>query len=152
MTPVSSKYLGKAIRQLRRDREMSQDALAVKIGSHGPNLVKIEKGRQIPGSRMVERIAKALELPDPAQIYRLASDLARHSSKGESPSEGVSYDSSRPDLADLTSELTDIIHRLFAVVRKLGPQAPLSVDRPDHSPTPAKTAPDSRRPKRPGGR
>lgn len=52
--------LARAIRQLRRDRELSQEALANLAGVHPKHLSEIERGNKDPRASTVARLAEAL--------------------------------------------------------------------------------------------
>jgi transcriptional regulator with XRE-family HTH domain len=52
--------LARTIRQLRRDRELSQEALASAAGMHPKHLSEIERGNKDPRASTVARLADAL--------------------------------------------------------------------------------------------
>ena len=52
--------LARAIRQLRRERELSQEALAAAAGMHPKHLSEIERGNKDPRATTVARLAEAL--------------------------------------------------------------------------------------------
>lgn len=52
--------LARTIRQLRRDRELSQEALANAAGIHPKHLSEIERGNKDPRATTVARLAEAL--------------------------------------------------------------------------------------------
>jgi DNA-binding XRE family transcriptional regulator len=54
--------LGRAVRRLREERELSQEALAHLAGVHTTSVVRLENGRLNPSWGIVSRIACALEL------------------------------------------------------------------------------------------
>ncbi len=55
--------LARTIRQLRRDRELSQEALANAAGIHPKHLSEIERGNKEPRATTLARIAEALRVP-----------------------------------------------------------------------------------------
>lgn len=63
--------LGKAIRQLRRERGISQEALAYEAGVTSGTLSLIERGRSNPTWGTVQGIAVALNL-DIAELAKLS--------------------------------------------------------------------------------
>jgi transcriptional regulator with XRE-family HTH domain len=63
--------LGKAIRQLRQEREMTQEALAHAAGVTVSHLSTIERGHSNPTWATVKAIATGLDTPI-AQIAKLA--------------------------------------------------------------------------------
>ena len=54
---------GRTIRRLRRQRGLSQEALAERAGMHLNHLSSIERGERNPGLLSVLKIARALDLP-----------------------------------------------------------------------------------------
>jgi transcriptional regulator with XRE-family HTH domain len=52
--------LARTIRQLRRDRELSQEALANAAGIHPKHLSEIERGNKDPRATTLVRLAEAL--------------------------------------------------------------------------------------------
>jgi transcriptional regulator with XRE-family HTH domain len=59
--------LGKNIQKLRKERKMTQDQLAEKVGIDPKNISKIETGINYPTPETIEAIAKALNV----EIYEL---------------------------------------------------------------------------------
>lgn len=66
--------LAKAIRQLRREVELSQEALGLMAGIHPTWISHIESGRVNPTWGNVRRIAVGLRVPLP-ELAALAEDL-----------------------------------------------------------------------------
>jgi transcriptional regulator with XRE-family HTH domain len=60
--------LGGAIRHLRRERELSQEALAYAADIHPKHLSEIERANKDPRSTTVVRLAEALGVPV-AELY-----------------------------------------------------------------------------------
>jgi transcriptional regulator with XRE-family HTH domain len=52
--------LARTIRQLRRERELSQEALAAAAGMHPKHLSEIERGNKDPRATTVANLAEAL--------------------------------------------------------------------------------------------
>ena len=70
--------LSKAIRQLRRETQLSQEALGLRADIHPTWISHIESGRVNPTWGNVRRIAKGLQVPLPV-LAALAEDLeAKH--------------------------------------------------------------------------
>ncbi len=69
-TPPSP--LARTLRQLRRDRELSQEALAHAAGLHPKHLSEIERGNKDPRASTVARLADALGVTI-AELYGQAS-------------------------------------------------------------------------------
>lgn len=70
-TPPSP--LARTIRQLRRDRELSQEALANAAGVHPKHLSEIERGNKDPRASTVARLAEALGVSI-GELYGQAGD------------------------------------------------------------------------------
>jgi XRE family transcriptional regulator, regulator of sulfur utilization len=66
--------LGEAVRALRRERGMSQQALAAAAGVHRLHVGKIERGRVNPTWTVVVAIAEALEVDIAALAARSAAE------------------------------------------------------------------------------
>jgi transcriptional regulator with XRE-family HTH domain len=66
--------LSKAIRQLRHEVKMSQEALGLNVGIHPTWISHIESGRVNPTWGNVRRIAQGLRVPLP-ELAALAEDL-----------------------------------------------------------------------------
>jgi transcriptional regulator with XRE-family HTH domain len=67
--------LAAAIRHLRRERELSQEALAFAAGVHPKHLSEIERGNKDPRTTTVLRIADALGVTV-AALYDLSETQA----------------------------------------------------------------------------
>jgi transcriptional regulator with XRE-family HTH domain len=66
--------LGKAIKKLRTECQMSQEALGLMVDIHPTWISHMESGRVNPTWGNVRRIAKGLQVPLP-QLAALAEDL-----------------------------------------------------------------------------
>jgi transcriptional regulator with XRE-family HTH domain len=73
--------LGRAIRELRRERDVSIEALALAADIHPTYLSSIERGRRNPSWRVLSALAGALEIS--------VADLARRVESTERVREGV---------------------------------------------------------------
>lgn len=60
--------LAARLRQMRRDRELSQEALAARAGVHPKHLSEIERANKDPRATTVVRLAEALGVPV-AELY-----------------------------------------------------------------------------------
>lgn len=60
--------IGKIVRQLRKELQLSQEELAFRIGTDAANLSRIENDKQNPAPEMMERLATTLGFPL-SQIY-----------------------------------------------------------------------------------
>ena len=54
--------LGKRIRKARRDKKMSQEELADRVGLHYTTISRIEKGISNPPVQTIDKISKALKV------------------------------------------------------------------------------------------
>ncbi len=57
-----SKY-GEVIRQLRKERELTQEQLGEKAGVDPKSIIQIEGGKRNPTLKTLQKIATALEVP-----------------------------------------------------------------------------------------
>jgi transcriptional regulator with XRE-family HTH domain len=69
----ASLALARALRELRRDRELTQEDVALEAGITPGHLSKIENGRANPTWTTVERIALSLEV----SLTELAAEVER---------------------------------------------------------------------------
>jgi transcriptional regulator with XRE-family HTH domain len=60
--PEPQAVLGKAVRQLREERGMTQEAVALIAGVHPTWVSRIESGSLNPSWGMISRVAEALEV------------------------------------------------------------------------------------------
>jgi transcriptional regulator with XRE-family HTH domain len=60
---VTSWWRGKRLQRLRRQRGLSQAALARKIKGHVMSISRLERGAAAPSMRMLQKLAKALGVP-----------------------------------------------------------------------------------------
>ncbi len=54
--------LGKRIRKARRDKKMSQEELADRVGLHYTTISRIERGISNPPVQTIDKISKALKV------------------------------------------------------------------------------------------
>ena len=72
--------IGERIRQLRKERDWTQDELAQRVGILSQNVARYENGRTAPRKRMLEQFAMAFEmtpeqlLSDPRTLDPLQAD------------------------------------------------------------------------------
>ena len=59
--------LGKRIKELRRERNLSQEKLAENIGIDPNNLSRIENGKNYPSAETIVKIANAFNI----EVYKL---------------------------------------------------------------------------------
>lgn len=73
--------LGRAVRQLRHEQELTQEALAQLAGMHWTYIGGIERGERNATWETIVRIAGALDLPA-WQLAQLAEELAPRRRRG----------------------------------------------------------------------
>ena len=61
--------LGKSIRKLRKQKDISQIEFAAMIGMSQSYLSLVEKEHRKPSTDMVEKVASALEIPLPLMLW-----------------------------------------------------------------------------------
>lgn len=66
--------IGKAIKTLRKSRDMTQKQLADRIGCSETNLIFMETGRSFPRMEKIESICRELNIP---QSYLLVFSLTK---------------------------------------------------------------------------
>lgn len=69
------KILGRNIRRLREERELSQEEVAFRAGMNRAYLSDVERGARNPTVRVAGRIAKALGV-DPVELFRSGVERA----------------------------------------------------------------------------
>ena len=67
-SPEGKKF-GDMIRRMRKERDLSQEALAERAGIAADYLGFIERGENVPTLTIILKIAKALKVP-PAELFR----------------------------------------------------------------------------------
>jgi transcriptional regulator with XRE-family HTH domain len=80
--------LSRAIRQLRRERRLSQEALGLRADIHPTWVSHLESGRVNPTWGNVRRIAKALRVPLPV-LAALAEELELAYETAPRPGQGA---------------------------------------------------------------
>jgi transcriptional regulator with XRE-family HTH domain len=60
---VISWWRGTRLQRLRRQRGLTQAALARKINGHVMTISRLERGANTPSIRLLQRLAKALDVP-----------------------------------------------------------------------------------------
>jgi transcriptional regulator with XRE-family HTH domain len=80
--------LAKAIRQLRREGQLSQEALGLLVDIHPTWISRLESGRVNPTWGNVRRIAKGLQVPLPV-LAALAENLERQYGTAPQPGQAA---------------------------------------------------------------
>jgi transcriptional regulator with XRE-family HTH domain len=68
--------LGQAIHEIRMERELTQEELALRIGFHESYISVLESGRRNPRWGAVRSVARGLEIPL-AELARRAEEIER---------------------------------------------------------------------------
>jgi transcriptional regulator with XRE-family HTH domain len=77
-------HLGQAIKFCRQQRSLTQPGLAKRAGISASYLSVLEKGKRDPSFSMIEKIARALDIPlsllifiatDPSEIHGLPTEI-----------------------------------------------------------------------------
>ena len=63
------------LRQLRLERNLSQEKLAELINSHQVYICEIEQGKKLPSLTVLDNIAKAFNLPLSQLVYQIEVKL-----------------------------------------------------------------------------
>ena len=63
------------LRQLRLERNLSQEKLAELINSHQVYISEIEQGKKLPSLTVLDNIAKAFNLPLSQLVYQIEVKL-----------------------------------------------------------------------------
>lgn len=71
--PHTGRRVAERVTTLRKQRKLSQEALAAKAGIHRVSLANIERGARQPTLDTLERLAKALGVP----LVRLLTEQRR---------------------------------------------------------------------------
>lgn len=74
--------LGKAVRQLREERGMTQEAVAFVAGVHPTWVSRIENGTLNPSWGMISRVAEALEVKV-SELAKEAEERGKDGHRGE---------------------------------------------------------------------
>jgi transcriptional regulator with XRE-family HTH domain len=85
--------LAQAIRQARRAKDLSQEALAARADVHPKHLSEIERANKDPRATTLIRLAEALDLT-PAELYR-ASEARPGAGDGRAASGSAAADGGR---------------------------------------------------------
>ena len=68
------KSLGQILRQLRQERGLSQEELALESGYHRTYISQLERGQKNPSLRTIFQLAEALEI-EPSEIIERVQTL-----------------------------------------------------------------------------
>jgi transcriptional regulator with XRE-family HTH domain len=67
--PVMVSHIGEQVRQLRRERLLTQDELSGKSGVGVASIIRIERGQVEPRFSTIKKLAAGLEV-DPVELVR----------------------------------------------------------------------------------
>lgn len=75
-TPATAEDLfGQTLRELRKERGISQEHLAFESGYHPTYIGQLERGRKSPSLRAIMRIAGALKIPGSEILRRVEAGI-----------------------------------------------------------------------------
>lgn len=81
-TRCVNKEVGDTIRELRKEKHLSQEKLADAIDSHQVYISEIEKGIKLPSLTVINNIAKAFDVSLTAFMSRVEKKLDEDDTKG----------------------------------------------------------------------
>jgi transcriptional regulator with XRE-family HTH domain len=87
--PTAEELFGRALRDLRKERALSQETLGFESGYHPTYIGQLERGKKSPSLRAILRIAKALDTPG-SEILGRVEALLNKDEKSEGPSGAAS--------------------------------------------------------------
>ncbi len=76
----AEQVLGQILRQLRKERGLSQEKLALESGYHRTYISLLERGQKNPSLRTIFELAKALEVA-PSEIVERVQTITIHRQK-----------------------------------------------------------------------
>jgi DNA-binding XRE family transcriptional regulator len=74
-TPTAEECFGETLRQLRKEKHMSQEALAFESGYHPTYIGQLERGKKSPSLRAILRLARALDTAGSEMLRRIEALL-----------------------------------------------------------------------------
>jgi transcriptional regulator with XRE-family HTH domain len=78
-TTSAEDLFGKVLRELRKQKGVSQEALAFESGYHPTYIGQLERGKKSPSLRAIMRLATALSTPGSEILRRVETGLNRQS-------------------------------------------------------------------------
>jgi transcriptional regulator with XRE-family HTH domain len=76
-SPTAEKTFGVILRDLRKERGLSQGTLAVQSGYHATYIGQMERGQKSPSLRTIMNLAGALGTPGSEMLRRVEARLGR---------------------------------------------------------------------------
>jgi transcriptional regulator with XRE-family HTH domain len=76
-SPTAEKAFGMILRDIRKERGLSQEALAVESGYHPTYIGQMERGQKSPSLRTIINLAGALRTPGSEMLRRVETRLGR---------------------------------------------------------------------------
>ncbi len=81
---TAEESFGEALRELRKERKLSQEALAFESGYHPTYIGQLERGQKNPSLRAIVSISSVLDIL-PSEFVRRFEQHAGFDAKGRSP-------------------------------------------------------------------
>jgi transcriptional regulator with XRE-family HTH domain len=75
--PTAEELFGRTLRDLRKERAISQETLAFESGYHPTYIGQLERGKKSPSLRAILRFAKALGTPGSEILRRVEALLEK---------------------------------------------------------------------------
>jgi transcriptional regulator with XRE-family HTH domain len=76
-SPTAERAFGVILRDIRKERGLSQETLAVKSGYHPTYIGQMERGQKSPSLRTIMNLAGALRTPGSEMLRRVEARLGR---------------------------------------------------------------------------
>jgi transcriptional regulator with XRE-family HTH domain len=75
--PTAEKAFGVILRDIRKERKLSQEALAFESGYHATYIGQMERGQKSPSLRTIMNLAGVLRTPGSEMLRRVETRLGR---------------------------------------------------------------------------
>jgi transcriptional regulator with XRE-family HTH domain len=76
-SPTAEKAFGTVLREIRKEREISQETLAFESGYHSTYIGQLERGQKSPSLRTIMNLAVALDTPGSEMLRRVELRIGR---------------------------------------------------------------------------
>jgi transcriptional regulator with XRE-family HTH domain len=76
VTASAETLFGRALRELRKERGLSQETLAFESGYHPTYIGQLERGKKSPSLRTIVRLSRVLRIPGSEILKRIEAGLS----------------------------------------------------------------------------
>ena len=76
VTPSAEALFGQTIKELRKERRLSQETLAFESGYHPTYISQLERGKKSPSLRTIVRLSRVLRIPGSEILKRIEAGLS----------------------------------------------------------------------------